>query len=99
MADGRRGEIRLLGDDAEIDGINKNVYRANEDRPLSDMLDAFHSTYLSLRTAVKSLPTSVFHERSPEGTFSVSRAIYADGYSHDEEHTADVERAIQQSKS
>lgn len=98
VADGRQEEIRLIGNDAEIDRINENVYRANKDRPLGDMIDAFHSTYLSLRTAVKSLPADVFHEPPREGTFSVSRTVSGDGYGHDEEHVADVEKAIQQSR-
>jgi hypothetical protein len=98
VADGRRDEIRLTGSDAEIDEANENVYRANKDRPLTEMLDIFHSTYRSLRTAVKSLPADLFREQQPEGTFSVPRAVHGDGYGHEEEHLADVENAIQRSK-
>jgi hypothetical protein len=94
VATGRRDEIQLLGDDQAIDQINENVYRANRDRPLAEMLDAFHSTYLTFRTSVKSLPPEVYREPMTEGVFSVARTVQADGYGHDEEHRADFEQAI-----
>jgi hypothetical protein len=96
VAAGRSDAIQLLGGDDAIDQINENVYRANKDRPLADMLESFYSTNLSFRTAVKSLPPEVYRELSAEGTFSAARTVYADGYGHDEEHLADIEQAIAQ---
>ena len=96
VAAGRRDEIQLLGDDEAIDQINENIYRANKDRTLAEMLEAFHSTNLSFRTAVKSLPPEAYQELPTKGVFSVSCTVYADGYGHDEEHLADIEKAIQQ---
>jgi|SRR5215203_5496091 len=91
---GRRDEIEPAGDEDAIDRINEKVYRANKDRPLAEMRDLFHTTYLSLRTAVKSIPAGLFAESQPDGGFSVARTVYGDGYGHDEEHLADVERAL-----
>jgi len=96
VAAGRSDEIQLLGDDEAIDQINENVYRANKDRLLADMLEAFNTTNLSFRTAVKSLPAEAYQELSAEGTFSAARTVYADGYGHDEEHLVDIEKAITQ---
>jgi hypothetical protein len=96
VAAGRVDEIRLFDGDDTINQINENVYRANRDRPLADMFDAFHSTYLSFRTSVKSLPAEVYREPLTEGVFSAARTVYADGYGHDEEHVADIEKAISQ---
>lgn len=94
VAAGRSDEIQLHGGDDAIDQVNENIYRANKDRSLADMLDTLSSTNLSFRTAVKSLPPDAYRELSPEGDFSAARTVYADGYGHDEEHLADVEKAI-----
>jgi hypothetical protein len=98
VAAGRSEEIQLVDGDHAIDQINENVYRANKDRSLADMLDAFNSTNLSFRTAVKSLPAEAYLVLPAEGVFSIAQTVYADGYGHDEEHLADIEQAIKQAK-
>ncbi|MGD9889983.1 MAG: maleylpyruvate isomerase N-terminal domain-containing protein [Dehalococcoidia bacterium] len=96
VAAGQVEAIQLIGGNEAIDQINENVYRANRDRPLADMLEAFHSTNRSFRTSVKSLPPEAYRELSADGVFSAARTVYADGYGHDEEHLADIEKAINQ---
>src|SRR5215211_6236943 len=82
---GRRDEIEPAGDEDAIDRINEKVYRANKDRPLAEMRDLFHTTYLSLRTAVKSIPAGLFAECG-EGQSKNDDAIRRD---HQPDQTAD----------
>jgi len=94
FADGRADEIRFFDGDAEIDEVNQNVYRANKDRPLHEMLAAFESTYLALRTAAKSIPAEVYpQDQQPS---PVRNWVVGNGSAHYEEHLADIETAIQQ---
>ena len=94
FADSRADEIRAISD-AEIDELNQNVYRANKDRPLDEMLAAFESTYLALRTAAKSIPAEVYpQDQQPS---PVRNWVVDNGSAHYDEHLADVETAIRQS--
>lgn len=93
---GRGDEIARL-DDAAIDEANANVYRSNKDRALDEMMDAFHVTYLTLRTAAKSIPATVYTEdQSPT---PLRNWVVENGSAHYEEHLADIERAINQAQS
>jgi hypothetical protein len=78
-------------DDPSVDEVNQHIYQANRDRPLADMLEAFEVGHLAFRTAIKSLPPSVYVENE-----RVRMEVGWDGYLHYDEHRADIERAIQQ---
>jgi hypothetical protein len=90
FADGRMDEIRFFNDD-EIDEVNENVYRANKDRPLDEITDAFASTYLALRTAAKSIPPSAYLEDQTPSP--LRNWVVGNGSAHYEEHLPDIQRA------
>lgn len=81
-------------DEAQVAEVNANVYRANKDRPLPEMREAFDVAYLALRTAIKSLPASVYTEDQQPRPVRVW--VAGNSYLHDEEHLADVERAMRE---
>ena len=94
FAAGRTDEIRVFASDAEVDEVNAGVYRANKDRPLDEMLEAFHTSYLALRTAAKSIPAIVYPEDqqpSPLRNWLVGNSV-----AHYAEHLPDIERATAQ---
>jgi hypothetical protein len=85
------GGDRAALDDAAVNSINDNIYQSNKDRPLADIRDVFEVAHLTLRTAVKSIPASVYTEDQQPAPL---RAVVAyNSYLHDELHLADVERA------
>ena len=90
---GRAEEIRYFKDDAEINEVNENVYRANKDRPLAEMLEALDVGYQSLRTAVKSIPADVYPQ--DQEPVPVRNWVAGNSFAHYEEHTPDIERALQ----
>ncbi len=91
IAAGRMGDIVWI-DEGEIDTLNANVYQANKDRPLAEMREAFDVAYLTLRTAIKSLPPAVYAEdQQPR---PVRRWVAGNSYLHDEEHLEDVENVL-----
>jgi hypothetical protein len=94
VAAGRADEITGLSGDAEMNQENENVYRSNKDRPLAEMLDLFQWTHHSLVTAVKQIPASLYAENPATGPTRLADIVAGDGYGHDEEHLADVEKAI-----
>ena len=90
---GRADEIRYFKDDAEIDEVNENVYRANKDRPLAEMLETLDVGYQALRTAAKSIPADVYPQN--QEPVPVRNWVAGNSFAHYEEHTADIEKAIQ----
>jgi hypothetical protein len=96
---GRAEEIQFFQDStesfhskSEIDEVNENVYRANKDRPLAEMLEQLDITYQALRTAAKQIPARVYPEDQQPS--SVRDWIAGNSFAHYEEHIADIERAI-----
>jgi DinB superfamily len=95
FAVGRANEITRLSGDEEMNQVNESVYRSNKDRPLAEMLELFDSTFHALCTAVKQFPAERYAENAQAGPIGVATIVEADGYGHDEEHLADVEKAIE----
>ena len=98
---GRADEIHFFQDStesfegrSEIDEVNGNVYRANKDRPLAEMLEQLDITYQALRTAAKSVPADVY--RQDQQPSSLRDWVAGNSFAHYEEHTADIEKAVQQ---
>jgi hypothetical protein len=93
LAEGRTDEISVLENDAAVDEVNENVYRANRDQSLDDILDALGTTYIAFRTAAKSIPAAVYPlDQQPS---SVRDWVVGNGSAHYDEHLVDIERAIQ----
>lgn len=76
-------------DDAE--DVNATVYRSNKDQPAAAILETYATTFLAFRTAVRTLPAAVYAEQ--QGPMSLAQIVAGDGYDHEEEHLADIERA------
>lgn len=71
--------------------VNATVYRSNKDQPAADILETYATTFLAFRTAVRTLPAAVYAEE--QVPMSLAQIVWDDGYHHEEEHLADIERA------
>jgi hypothetical protein len=97
---GRADEIHFFQDStesfqgtSEIDEVNENVYRANKDRPLAEMLEQLDITYQALRTAAKSVPADVYpQDQQPS---PLRGWVAGNSFAHYDEHRPDIDKAIQ----